>query len=101
MHAAPILNPNEVEVPLRSGPPTREELLRYYPAKFSWTQLKTFVNSGLVRPYWTPVDIWPQKTRTETLVYLNEIESCRKDTTNGQKELNLNMVLSVRIVLAS
>ncbi|KJA24026.1 hypothetical protein HYPSUDRAFT_162515 [Hypholoma sublateritium FD-334 SS-4] len=44
--AAPILNLNEGEVPLRTGPPTREELLRYYPAKFSWTQLKTFVNSG-------------------------------------------------------
>lgn len=33
-------------VPLRTGPPTREELLVYYPAKFTWTQLKTFVNSG-------------------------------------------------------
>lgn len=28
------------------GPPTREELLVHYPAKFTWTQLKTFVNSG-------------------------------------------------------
>ncbi|RDB17946.1 hypothetical protein Hypma_000964 [Hypsizygus marmoreus] len=33
-------------VPLRTGPPTREELLVYYPAKFTWTQLRTFVNSG-------------------------------------------------------
>lgn len=33
-------------VPLRSGPPTREELLVYYPAKFTWEQLKTFINSG-------------------------------------------------------
>jgi hypothetical protein len=33
-------------VPLRRGPPTREELLTYYPAKFTWSQLKTFVNSG-------------------------------------------------------
>ncbi|KZT28348.1 hypothetical protein NEOLEDRAFT_1176080 [Neolentinus lepideus HHB14362 ss-1] len=33
-------------VPLGSGPPTREELLVYYPAKFTWHQLKTFVNSG-------------------------------------------------------
>ncbi|PCH39885.1 hypothetical protein WOLCODRAFT_88342 [Wolfiporia cocos MD-104 SS10] len=33
-------------VPLRSGPPTREELLVHYPAKFTWEQLKTFVNSG-------------------------------------------------------
>ncbi|KZT09214.1 uncharacterized protein LAESUDRAFT_722943 [Laetiporus sulphureus 93-53] len=33
-------------VPLGTGPPTREELLVYYPAKFTWTQLKTFINSG-------------------------------------------------------
>ncbi|KAF9013198.1 hypothetical protein BDQ17DRAFT_1231617 [Cyathus striatus] len=33
-------------VPLRKGLPTREELLVYYPAKFTWHQLKTFVNSG-------------------------------------------------------
>ena len=33
-----------------SGPPTREELLTRYPAKFTWNQLKTFVNSGWVSP---------------------------------------------------
>ncbi|KAI0373660.1 hypothetical protein BV20DRAFT_962222 [Pilatotrama ljubarskyi] len=33
-------------VPLGVGPPTREEMLVYYPAKFTWRQLKTFVNSG-------------------------------------------------------
>ncbi|KAK0188092.1 hypothetical protein F5146DRAFT_1207953 [Armillaria mellea] len=33
-------------VPLRMGPPTKEELIVYYPAKFTWNQLKTFVNSG-------------------------------------------------------
>ncbi|KAI0357535.1 hypothetical protein OH77DRAFT_1422399 [Trametes cingulata] len=33
-------------VPLGVGPPTREEMLVYYPAKFTWKQLKTFVNSG-------------------------------------------------------
>jgi hypothetical protein len=33
-------------VPLRTGPPTREELLVYYPAMFTWKQLKTFINSG-------------------------------------------------------
>ncbi|KAJ4482328.1 hypothetical protein J3R30DRAFT_2159166 [Lentinula aciculospora] len=33
-------------VTLRTGPPTREELLVHYPAKFTWEQLKTFVNSG-------------------------------------------------------
>ena len=34
------------EVPLRTGPPTREELLVHYPAKFTWHQLKTLINSG-------------------------------------------------------
>lgn len=33
-------------VPLGTGPPTREELLVYYPAKFTFQQLKTFINSG-------------------------------------------------------
>jgi len=33
-------------VTLRTGPPTRDELLAHYPARFTWTQLKTFVNSG-------------------------------------------------------
>ncbi|KDR82448.1 hypothetical protein GALMADRAFT_237773 [Galerina marginata CBS 339.88] len=36
----------KADVPLRTGPPTREELLVHYPAKFTWSQLKTFVNSG-------------------------------------------------------
>ncbi|KAF4571536.1 hypothetical protein EYR36_008876 [Pleurotus pulmonarius] len=34
------------KVLLGTGPPTREELLAYYPAKFTWEQLKCFVNSG-------------------------------------------------------
>ncbi|EKM51604.1 uncharacterized protein PHACADRAFT_261847 [Phanerochaete carnosa HHB-10118-sp] len=34
------------DVPLREGPPTREELLVHYPARFTWQQLKCFVNSG-------------------------------------------------------
>ncbi|THH20585.1 hypothetical protein EW146_g786 [Bondarzewia mesenterica] len=33
-------------VQLGSGPPTREELLVYYPSKFTWQQMKTFVNAG-------------------------------------------------------
>ncbi|KAJ3533542.1 hypothetical protein NMY22_g7293 [Coprinellus aureogranulatus] len=37
---------NVKNVPLRQGPPTREELLVHYPPKFTWKQLKTFVNSG-------------------------------------------------------
>lgn len=39
-----ILSPETV--PLGAGPPTKEELLVYYPAKFTWPQLKMFVNSG-------------------------------------------------------
>ncbi|KAI0309923.1 hypothetical protein OF83DRAFT_1232317 [Amylostereum chailletii] len=33
-------------VPLGEGPPTKEQMLVYYPAKFTWKQIKTFVNSG-------------------------------------------------------
>ncbi|KAH9047673.1 hypothetical protein EDB84DRAFT_1460551 [Lactarius hengduanensis] len=33
-------------VPLGEGPPMKEELVVHYPAKFTWKQLKTFVNSG-------------------------------------------------------
>ena len=39
-------------VPLRTGPPTREELLVYYPAKFTWNEIKTFVNSGYGSDIW-------------------------------------------------
>lgn len=38
--------PSPHTVELGEGPPTKEELLIYYPAKFTWKQLKTFVNSG-------------------------------------------------------
>ncbi|KAH9983314.1 hypothetical protein BJV74DRAFT_850752 [Russula compacta] len=33
-------------VQLGEGTPTKEELLVYYPATFTWRELKTFVNSG-------------------------------------------------------
>lgn len=33
-----------------TGLPTRQELLEHYPAKFTWQELKTFVNSGSVLP---------------------------------------------------
>ncbi|KAH9980138.1 hypothetical protein BGW80DRAFT_1454671 [Lactifluus volemus] len=33
-------------VPLGEGTPTKEELLVHYPSKFTWEQLRTFVNSG-------------------------------------------------------
>ena len=41
-----IISLNPEDVPLREGPPTKEELLAHYPAKFTWTELKTFINSG-------------------------------------------------------
>jgi hypothetical protein len=37
-------------VPLRTGPPTKAELIAYYPAKFTWAQLKAFINSGYIQP---------------------------------------------------
>ena len=41
-----IISLNPEDIPLREGPPTKEELLAHYPAKFTWTELKTFINSG-------------------------------------------------------
>ncbi|KAJ7723321.1 hypothetical protein B0H14DRAFT_3005801 [Mycena olivaceomarginata] len=41
-----LATPNAATVPLGSGLPTREELLVHYPAKFTWHELKTFINSG-------------------------------------------------------
>ncbi|KAJ2933408.1 hypothetical protein H1R20_g3705, partial [Candolleomyces eurysporus] len=41
-----VSKPTKATVPLREGPPTSEELLVHYPAKFTWKQLRTFVNSG-------------------------------------------------------
>jgi hypothetical protein len=40
--------PSPHTVQLGEGPPTKEELLVYYPAKFTWKQVKTFVNSGYI-----------------------------------------------------
>lgn len=37
------------KVPLGTGPPTREELIAYYPAKFAWRELRAFVASGDLR----------------------------------------------------
>jgi hypothetical protein len=33
-------------VPLGTGPPTHAELRAHYPAKFTWEQLRTFINAG-------------------------------------------------------
>jgi hypothetical protein len=35
-------------VQLGIGPPTKDELLVHYPPKFTWHQLRAFVNSGFV-----------------------------------------------------
>ena len=40
------------EVSLGTGPPTREELLAHYPAQFTWTELKTFMNAGYGPEIW-------------------------------------------------
>lgn len=37
---------DQQQVPLGHGPPTKEELALYYPPKFTWPQLKLFINSG-------------------------------------------------------
>ena len=42
------LNLTKDQVPLRTGPPTLQELILYYPPKFTWEELKTFINSGWV-----------------------------------------------------
>ncbi|KAG8214439.1 hypothetical protein J3R82DRAFT_9462 [Butyriboletus roseoflavus] len=38
--------PSVQKVTIRSGRPTKDELRVHYPARFTWLQLKTFVNSG-------------------------------------------------------
>ena len=58
--AQPVLNADQI--PLRTGPPTKEEILVHYPPKFSWNQLKTFVNSGFVLLH---------------LLFANTIETCQ------------------------
>ena len=54
-------------VPLRTGLPTREELLVHYPAKFTWHQLKVFVNSGYVHIEDISMDSIERKPLAETL----------------------------------
>jgi hypothetical protein len=44
--AAPPASRSASDVPLGTGLPTKEELIAHYPAKFSWTQLRAFVNAG-------------------------------------------------------
>ncbi|KAG6813594.1 hypothetical protein H0H92_009639 [Tricholoma furcatifolium] len=43
---APAASLHQDNVPCLTGRPTKEELLVYYPAQFTWIQLKTFINSG-------------------------------------------------------
>ena len=40
--------PKILTVPIGTGPPTKEELEAYYTPKFTWDQLKLFINSGYV-----------------------------------------------------
>jgi len=41
-----VIRPSIPTVALRSGPPTTDELRIHYPACFTWSQLKAFINSG-------------------------------------------------------
>ena len=52
----------------RRGPPTREELQTFYKPKFTWEQLKLFINSGCVRAYQSAITY-------NGLLYFNSI--CR------------------------
>ena len=40
------LDSSNADVPIGTGPPTREELKIHYPPKFTWDQLKLFINAG-------------------------------------------------------
>ena len=71
----------------------REELLAHYPAKFTWTQLRTFVNSGydfLIRHTFLRAD-----SLAEILGCSNAIRSCKLDMMLGRKESGKNMGLWV------
>lgn len=93
------VNPTTQNVPLRSGPPTKEELQVHYPAKFSWTQLKTFVNSGLVFVVNILLLLSFLTENVVTLGFLNVIKSFRPDIMYGLRVLSKSMAQWVGIQL--
>lgn len=77
-------------VPLGEGTPTKEELLVYYPAKFTWDQLKTFVNSGYV---WGVAyfDVVLKLTLSEILGCSSATRNSSSDTCAGLKASKSSM----------
>ncbi|EMD40201.1 hypothetical protein CERSUDRAFT_133109 [Gelatoporia subvermispora B] len=79
----PIVALGTSTVPLGTGPPTREELLAHYPAKFTWQQLKTFVNSGDLgllkrdRKLQARYDTWAEGIREEYGSIVNYLSNYR------------------------
>ncbi|KAF5382474.1 hypothetical protein D9615_003026 [Tricholomella constricta] len=86
------------DVPLRTGPPTKEELLVHYPAKFTWTQLKTFVNSGDLgllkrdRKLQVRYDEWAEGIKAEYGTIVNYLVNYRLQW--GKRD-NLSLLTSV------
>ena len=79
-------NPSSHTVLLGEGIPTKEELLVYYPAKFTWRQLKTFVNSGYFQMLY------------KSLVFIAEassplagISGCSDVTRNSSSDMNVGL----------
>lgn len=80
--------------PLR-GRPTKEELLVHYPAKFTWSQLKTFINSGWVRTSFSSPEAEGQDS--VTWGYSSEIRNSRRVTRRGRRVYTQNMGQRVRV----
>jgi hypothetical protein len=76
--------PSPHTVQLGEGPPTKEELLVYYPAKFTWKQLKTFVNSGYFCMLYVSVAI-VESSSPGILGYSNVTRNSRNDMIVGLK----------------
>ena len=93
-----VTEPTPETVSVGTGPPTREELLVHYPAKFTWKQLKVFVNSGYVPQASTLVILlWTSRCVTVIWDCSSETGSCKPGTMSGRKGSEKSMGLSVRI----
>lgn len=83
--APDIEGPSSHTVPLGEGTPTKEELLVYYPAKFTWRQLKTFVNSGYSGLHILSLVAIVESSSPGILGCLNVTRNSRSDTNVGLK----------------
>ncbi|GJJ08768.1 hypothetical protein Clacol_002987 [Clathrus columnatus] len=63
-------------VQMGEGPPTLGELAKFYPARYSWEELKGFMRTGALTQH------------LETLDYSSENPFYRKDILNGLEELS-------------